>query len=170
MSLLAWNAAGTGHDPNPAQMAYLRLRGLRCRLGGDDDRGVMPWSSRLELCENDVDYLGHITAAAHLKLFEDARSDWLAEVTNDPWPAFVVVRQELDYRRELRLTDGPVTITTEPPRLSRSTVTVHERMASGRDTLHTESLAVLVRWDRERRRSMQFSARERKRIEARLNA
>jgi acyl-CoA thioesterase FadM len=128
----------------------------------------MPWASQLQLCENDVDYLGHITAAAHLKLFDDARTGWLAEVTNDPLPPFVVVRQELDYRRELRLTDGPVTITTEPLGLSRSTVTVHERMASERDTLHTESHAVLVRWDRERRRSTPFSARERQRIEWQL--
>jgi acyl-CoA thioesterase FadM len=151
-------------------MADLGHRGLRRRRGGDDDWLVMPWFSRLELCENDVDYLGHITAAAHLKLFEEARTDWLAEVTNEPLPSFVVVRQELDYRRELRLADGPVTITTEPLRLSRSTVAVHERMTSGQDALHTESHAVLVRWDRGRRRSMPFSARERQRIEAQFIA
>jgi acyl-CoA thioesterase FadM len=131
---------------------------------------MIAWLTRLELQESDVDYLGHITATAHLKLFEEARTGWLAQVIADPLPAFALVRQELDYRRELRLADGPVTITLEPLQLSTSTVTVHERMASGRDTLHTESRAVLVRWDAMRRRSMPFSRRERQQIETQLSA
>jgi acyl-CoA thioesterase FadM len=124
------------------------------------------WRISLELQPSDVDYLEHITAASHLALFEQARTHWLASVTGEELPAFVVVHQELDYRRELRLADGPVTIGLQPVRLSRSTVTVHETMTSPAGALHTESRAVLVRWDRERRRSMPFSPFERRRVEA----
>lgn len=128
---------------------------------------VSAWSSVLELREDHTDYLGHVTAAVHLHLFEAARTAWLAEVMDDPAPSFVLARQELDYRRELRLPDGPVTVAIEVLRLTRSTVTVHEVMTSRAGLLHTESHAVLVRWDRDRRRSTPFLEHERRRIKAR---
>jgi acyl-CoA thioesterase FadM len=128
---------------------------------------VTAWSTQLELDDGDTDYLGHITAAAHLALFERARTAWLAQVTGEVLPAFVVVRQALDYHRELLLAAGPVTIALRPLALTRSTVTVHETMTPAQGTTTTESRAVLVRWDREQRRSMPFSALERERIDAR---
>jgi len=127
-----------------------------------------PWEIQLELREEYVDYLGHVTAAAHLTLFELAHGHWLAELMADPAPPFALVRLELDYRRELLLGDGPVSVTVTPVRLTRSTVTVREELRSGRRGVHTESTAVLVRWDRERRRSMPFPAPERAGIEAQL--
>ena len=82
----------------------------------------------------------------------------------EPEPSFVVVRQELDYRNEILLKDGPVTVYIEPLRVSRSGIAIREFMKSAKGTLHTESQAVLVRWDREARRSMPFTDSERERI------
>ncbi|GAB3857743.1 hypothetical protein GCM10028801_16640 [Nocardioides maradonensis] len=121
------------------------------------------WTIELPLREEYVDYLGHVTAAAHLTLFEEAHAHWLAEITEEPAPAFVLVRLELDYQRELLLTDGPVTLSIEPTELTRSTVTVQEVMASARGP-HTRARAILVRWDRAARRSMPFRDEERRRI------
>jgi acyl-CoA thioesterase FadM len=127
------------------------------------------WEIELELRQEYVDYLGHVTAAAHLTLFELAHGHWLAELMDDPSPAFVLVRLELDYRRELLLTDGPVTASVTPVELTRSTVRVREELRSASHGVHTEAVAILVRWDRERRRSMPFTPTERAGIEAQLS-
>ncbi|MFI7006555.1 acyl-CoA thioesterase [Streptomyces sp. NPDC050145] len=124
------------------------------------------WTTELELREEYVDYLGHVTAAAHLTLFELAHGHWLAELMADPAPAFVLVRLELDYRRELLLADGPVIASLAPVRLTRSTVVIQEELRTAARGVHTEATATLVRWDRVRRRSMPFPASERAGIEA----
>ena len=126
-----------------------------------------PWQTEIVLHAKDVDYLGHVTAAAHVTLFEEAHGHWLAEVMDDPMPSFVLVRLELDYRRELLLDDGPVLATVTPVALTRSTVTVQEALTSSRG-VHTQARTVLVRWDGDRRRSMPFPSAERERIVAQL--
>lgn len=126
------------------------------------------WTVALPLREEYVDYLGHVTAAAHLALCEEARTHWLMEMLLEEQPAFVLVRQELDYRHELLQSDGPVTVSVEPVALTRSTVTVQEAIVSLSGTTHTESRAVLVRWDREERRAMAFLPAERDRISRRV--
>ncbi|WP_185736093.1 thioesterase family protein [Nocardioides sp. LS1] len=125
------------------------------------------WSIELPLTEKYVDYLGHVTAAAHLTLLEEAHAHWLASVVDEPEPAFVLVRVELDYERELLLADAPVTVRVEPVELTRSTVTVQEVMASARGP-HTRARVVLVRWDRAARRSMPFGEGERRRIDVQM--
>ena len=126
------------------------------------------WSMKLELRPESRDYLGHVTAAAHVALVEEAHAHWFAEIIGDEEPPFVLARLELDYRRELLLEHGPVTVSVEPVLLTRSTVTVAERMLSGAGGLHTESRAVLVKWDRGRRRASPFLPRETSLISAQL--
>ena len=110
-----------------------------------------------------VDYLGHVTAAAHLTLFEEAHWRWLAEITGDSHPAFVLARLELDYRHELLAEDGPVRVTIAPVEVTRSSTTVEEMLVSARG-IHTQARAVIVRWDRAARRSMPFLPLERERL------
>ena len=127
------------------------------------------WTTEIDLRDEWVDYLGHITATAHLALFEEARALWLATVMDDDEPAFVLARQELDYRSELLRNAGSVTVSISPVALGRSSVTVAERLSSGAG-LHTESRAVLVRWNTEARSAMAFPALERSRIEEQMSA
>jgi len=112
-----------------------------------------------------VDYLGHVTAAAHLTIFEHARAHWLMRIMDDQQPPFVVVRQELDYRRELLIAGRAVSVSVTPTELGRSSLTIAEELSSA-EGVHTRSRAVLVRWDRERRRATPFLPAERDRIEA----
>ena len=126
------------------------------------------WTTEIDLRDEWVDYLGHITATAHLALFEEARARWLATVMNDDEPPFVLARQELDYRRELLRTADTVTVSIRPVTLGRTSVTVAERLTSAAG-LHTESRAVLVRWDGDARGATVFPPLERSRIEAQLS-
>ena len=103
-------------------------------------------------------------------MFEQARVAWLADIMDDRFPSFVVARQELDYRRELLVSDGPARVIVQPVQVTTSTVRVHEQLLSADGSLRTESQAVLVRWNRERRCSMPFPAVERQRIQAQLSA
>lgn len=125
------------------------------------------WTIDLDLSEDWVDYLGHVTATAHLAIFEDARTRWLMTIMDSDQPSFVLVRQELDYRRELLLSAGPVTVTVTPLELGRSSVTIAEAIRSTAGE-HTESRAVLVRWDRGRRCATPFLPFERERLEGQL--
>lgn len=122
------------------------------------------WRAELPLVDEYVDYLGHITATAHLALFEQSRTLWLSEITGELEPAFAVIRQELDYRHELLTGDGPVRVDLRVVRLSRSTVTIEERLESASGDLRTESHAIFARWDRSARRSMPFLPAERDRL------
>lgn len=119
------------------------------------------WRVELPLLDEYVDYLGHITATAHLALFEQSRTLWLREITAEHEPAFAVVRQELDYCDELLMDDGPVGVDLRVVALSRSTVTVREHLRSIDGVLRTRSDAIFVRWDRSARRSMPFLPAER---------
>lgn len=118
------------------------------------------WTVDIDLHEEWVDYLGHITAAAHLVIFEEARARWLMSLMEDEQPSFVVVRQELDYRRELLCSASPVSVEVRPIAIGRSSLTIVEELRSEWG-VHTESRAVLVRWDRDKRRATPFLAFER---------
>ncbi len=128
----------------------------------------MTFTVDLPLADEYVDYLGHVTAAAHLTLFEVAHTRWLASVMDDDAPSFVLAHVELDYRRELLQDDGPARVEVRPVRIGRTSVVVAERMCGRDGTLRTESRAVLVRWDRVARRSRVFPDAERVIIEAQL--
>lgn len=121
----------------------------------------MTWTTQLIPTADDTDYLGHVTAYVHLRLLEQARAEWLAKVQDDPTPGFVLAHQELNYRREILLSDSPVTVRITPVRVGRSSVVVQESIVSAADTLHTQSTAVLVRWDRNERRPIPFPPDER---------
>ncbi|MFF8605623.1 acyl-CoA thioesterase [Streptomyces sp. NPDC015346] len=114
----------------------------------------------IELTEELTDYLGHVTAYAHLKLLEEARWRWLRDLWHESEPAFVLARQELDYRRELLVDDGPAAVEIAVERLSRSSFTLAERIVTSGTTLHTTSRAVLVRWDRSERCSTPLKRHE----------
>jgi acyl-CoA thioesterase FadM len=126
------------------------------------------WTIVLDLEEESVDYLGHVTAAAHLAMFEESRARWLMTIMDADEPSFVLVRQELDYRRELLLSAGRVSVSVTAVGLGRSSLEIVEAIRSLAG-VHTESRAVLVRWDRARRCSMHFPPVERGRIEQQMS-
>lgn len=126
----------------------------------------MPWTTEVPLTREWVDYNGHITATAHLAIFEEAHTGWLAEVMEIQQPPFVVARQVLDYRHELLASAGSVVVYLRPTRLTWRSIHLNEEIRSSGGKLHTESQVVLVRWDQATRASTPFLDTERRRIEA----
>jgi acyl-CoA thioester hydrolase len=98
----------------------------------------------------DMDALGHVNHVVYLTYLEEARDAAIARILRDA-PGdngYVVARVAIDYRRELRLTDGPVVV-------SCMVTTVGGASAAEAD-------AVVVKFDRETRRSRQWSDDERR--------
>ena len=112
----------------------------------------------------DMDAYGHVNHVVYLTYLEEARDAAIARILRDA-PGdngYVVARVAIDYRRELRLTDGPVVV-------SCMVTTVGGASARTRETIHTaagelaaEAEAVVVKFDRETRRSRQWSDDERR--------
>jgi acyl-CoA thioester hydrolase len=128
----------------------------------------MAWERRIQLRYRDLDYLGHLTAAAYLTLFEEARVAWMAESFGVELPIYVVARQEIDYLREVRLGDGPLTFSVAPVRLGRSSIAIEETLVTAGGDLRTRSRASLVMWRLEERAPRPLSAHERSALERQL--
>lgn len=128
----------------------------------------MAWQRQLHLRFGDLDYLGHVTAAAYLAHFEEVRATWMAETLNVRFPVYVVAHQEIQYLREVLLDDGPVTITVTPVELGTSRVVISEELLSRHGNLHARSRATLVMWDKETRRSRPMTDHERDAFGAQL--
>ncbi len=131
---------------------------------------MTPWTHRLTLRPNDIDYLGHVTAAAYLAFFEEARVRWLGEAWRMPRPTYVVVRQELDYLGEIRTDDAPLTVTIAVTRIGTSSFNVAEELMINSGDCKNRSRATLVAWDPDRRRSRALKQTERAALSAQLVA
>lgn len=117
----------------------------------------------------DLDTLGHVNQSVYHVLLEDARIAFLRSLFGNH-PRMVVGRVEMDYRHEVRIADGAVTITTDVQRVGRSSVTLGSRMTTPAGVLAAEAVTVLVAWDPEQRRSRPLTDDERGRLGALLVA
>jgi acyl-CoA thioester hydrolase len=121
----------------------------------------MVWERALQLRYGDLDYLGHVTAAAYLMLFEEARARWMAETLEVRFPVYVVANQRIGYLREVLLEDSPITISVTPVALGASSVEIAETLVTAAGELKARSEATLVMWDAERRGSRPLTGAER---------
>jgi acyl-CoA thioester hydrolase len=128
----------------------------------------MGWTHTLHLRFADLDYLGHVTAAAYLAHFEEARAAWLCETWDIELPVYVVARQELEYLREVRLPDGPLTFDISVVRIGTASFDVAETLATRTGEVKNRSAATLVTWDIPTRRPRPLSPAERGALEAQL--
>jgi acyl-CoA thioester hydrolase len=129
---------------------------------------MTPWAYSLTLRPTDIDYLGHVTAAAYLAFFEEARVRWLGEAWQMPRPTYVLARQELDYLGEIRADDAPLTVTIAVARLGTSSFDVAEELMIKSGECKNRSRATLVAWDPDRRRSRPLEETERTALSAQL--
>jgi acyl-CoA thioester hydrolase len=116
----------------------------------------------------DMDAYGHVNHVVYLTYLEEARDAAIARILRETpgEGGYVVARVAIDYRRELRLSDGPVVV-------SCAVTTVGGASAQTRETIHTatgelaaEAEAVVVKFDRETRRSRQWTDDERQALAA----
>ena len=118
---------------------------------------------RIEIRWKDLDVYGHVNNAVYLTYLEEARDEWLGARLGDPddvWN-WVLVHVEIDYRRELNLSDDVVLATCRLDSVGNSSVRTHEEVRTLDGTLSAEAKAVLVARDRDSGRSRPLTARER---------
>ncbi|WP_320669401.1 acyl-CoA thioesterase [Patulibacter defluvii] len=117
----------------------------------------------IRLRYRDMDTLGHLNQAVYHELLEEGRGAVLAdpEVAGRWLGAFVLARVELDYRHEVRLADGEVTVESALERLGRSSVTILQRIVKRDGTVAAEGRTVMVAWDARERRSRELNEPER---------
>jgi acyl-CoA thioester hydrolase len=98
-------------------------------------------------------------------MFEEGRAAWLSARFDTPYPTYVVARQEIDFEREIRLPDGPVTLNIELVRLGTKSLQVAETIESRDGRIHARSRAVLVMWNPDARTSRALTDSERASLE-----
>jgi acyl-CoA thioester hydrolase len=112
----------------------------------------------------DMDAYGHVNHVVYLTYLEEARDAAIARILRETpgESGYVVARVAIDYRRELRLTDGPVVV-------SCTVTTIGGASAQTRETIHTatgdliaEAEAVVVKFDRETRRPREWTDNQRR--------
>jgi acyl-CoA thioesterase FadM len=74
----------------------------------------------------------------------------------------VVARVAIDYRRELRLADGPAVVSCTVTTIGASSVQTRETIHTATGELVADADAVVVKFDRETRRSRQWTDAERR--------
>jgi acyl-CoA thioester hydrolase len=110
----------------------------------------------------DIDALGHVNQSVYHELLEEGRGALFAPLIEASGGFdFVLARIELDYRSEVRHSDGTVDVVTRVERLGRTSVTVENQILLGDGRVAAEGRGVLVAWDAEARRSRALTDAER---------
>jgi acyl-CoA thioester hydrolase len=116
----------------------------------------------------DMDAYGHVNHAVYLTYLEQGRDAALTSALRKTLGAsgYVVARVAIDYRRELTLSDGPVVVTCRFTTIGNSSLRTRETIVTNDGVLAAEAEAVIVRFDRETRRSRPWSDTERRAFSA----
>jgi acyl-CoA thioester hydrolase len=131
-------------------------------MGSTAEQG---WATELELRLTDIDYLGHLTAAAYPMLYEEARMLFLGKLWATEKPTYAIVKQTLGYEHEVLLRDGPVTIAIAVTRIGTSSFDLSEVLMNRAGNVCARSAATLVAWDTENRRSRALRVQEREALQ-----
>jgi acyl-CoA thioester hydrolase len=104
-------------------------------------------TKRIEIRWRDMDAFKHVNNSVYLTYLEETRDAWFLEVLgnglllND----FVLARCAVDFRSPLTQDDGDVDVQIQCTRVGTSSVTMAERVFSGRDgRLAAEGESVVV--------------------------
>lgn len=112
----------------------------------------------------DLDHQGHVYHAAMVSLLDEARVAWLSTwVRPAPPDAFVVVRLDLTFAAELRITDRSVRVSHTLLRRGTTSLGLREEMrASHDDRVVVSAETVIVMWDADAHEPRMFSEAERR--------
>jgi acyl-CoA thioester hydrolase len=117
----------------------------------------------------DVDNYGHVNNAVYLTYLEECRDRW-ARATMGSEFDFVIVRVAIDFRRELSLEDGEVTVSCWGTGHGRSSIRTSERIVAEQGFVAAESESVIVKHDFGARSSVPLTEEERAALDAAIEA
>jgi acyl-CoA thioester hydrolase len=121
-----------------------------------------PVRVELPLRHRDMDVLGHVNQAVYHELLEEVRAAFFTRALPDlPFTGYVLVRVELDYRHEVRISDHHLVGECRVGDLGRSRMELENRLLLPDGTVAVEGRAVMVAWDEETRRSRPLTDAER---------
>ena len=120
---------------------------------------------RIALRWRDMDMLGHLNQSVYHELLEEGRAALFAPLFEQGGWSFVLVRVELDHRREVRRDHGHVDIVARVTSVGRSSVTVENEVLLPDGSVAAEGRAVLVAWDPAARGARAISDPERALLE-----
>jgi acyl-CoA thioester hydrolase len=112
----------------------------------------------------DMDAYGHVNHVVYLTYLEEGRDAAIARILRETpgESGYVVARVAIDYRRELRLADGPAVVSCTVTTIGTSSVQTREMIHTATGELVADADAVVVKFDRETRRSRQWTDAERR--------
>jgi acyl-CoA thioester hydrolase len=117
----------------------------------------------IEIRWRDLDAFGHVNHIVFLTYLEEVRDEWLGRTLSDPalvW-GYVLARVEIDYKRELKLSDDAIVARCALDRLGTKSVTTTESIVTRDGETAAEAKAVLVARDEETGGSRVISDEER---------
>ena len=111
----------------------------------------------------DMDAYGHVNHVVYLTYLEEGRDAAIARILRETSgeDGYVVARVAIDYRRELRLADGPVVVSCAVTTIGGASAQTRETIRTATGELVAEAEAVVVKFDRETRRSRRWTDAER---------
>ena len=111
----------------------------------------------------DMDAYGHVNHVVYLTYLEEARDAAIARIMRETSGegGYVVARVVINYRRELRLADGLVVVSCAVTTVGGASASTREVIRTAGGELAAEAEAVVVKFDRETRRSRQWTDDER---------
>ena len=125
--------------------------------GGDEWQIRLPMQVRW----NDFDRYGHLNHAIYHVFLAEGRLALMESLLGGDTMEFVLVRVELDYRREVSPTAELVVVVARIADTGRTSVTVEQQLQLENGTVSAEGMSVVVAWDGQARAARALSDGER---------
>jgi acyl-CoA thioester hydrolase len=125
----------------------------------------MPFERSVDVRWRDADALGHVNHAVFLTYLEEGRDAFVVETLRSD-PSYVVVRIEVDFRAEVRLSDRRVTVRVAVESLGTTSITTRETIFLPSGEVAAEARVVTVRWDDDKRKPAPLTQAEREQLTA----
>ena len=132
-----------------------------------------PFRLRVPLRGRDVDTLGHLNHSIYHVLLEEGRTGMIVDALDTPAEEvaalpFVLVHVSMDYRREVRLTEGAVDVLVWLTHLGITSFRLGYELRRMDEVVAASGEAVMVGWDPEQRAKRRLTDVERAALSARL--
>ena len=119
------------------------------------------WSVDLQPWWRDIDYLGHVTAAAYGTIYEESMARFVNERWGTSEAEYVVAHLAMSYLREIRMGETPIRVHVRCTSVEGSRFTCSMAITGPDGKVRNVARAQYAAWDSTARRSRVLSDRER---------